>query len=89
MKLLEQSEVHLKKSFNHKAVDTLDHVLVALGGMDVDSMILRSMILLKLCRAKAAMKQHEEALDYCEQAYTALENPLPGMPAGNARIEAV
>ena len=29
----------------------------------------RSTILLKMCRAKAAMQQHEEALDFCEQAY--------------------
>lgn len=67
--LLDDAEKQLGKGYNHKAVDKLDEVLNSLQGMDVDSNVFRSTILLKLCRAKAAMKQHEEALDYCEQAY--------------------
>jgi tetratricopeptide (TPR) repeat protein len=66
--LLEDAEKQLGKGYNHKAVDKLDEVLSSLQGMDVDSNVFRSTILLKLCRAKAAMKQHEEALEYCEQA---------------------
>jgi tetratricopeptide (TPR) repeat protein len=60
--LLEDAEKQLGKGYNHKAVDKLDEVLSSLQGMDVDSNVFRSTILLKLCRAKAAMKQHEEAL---------------------------
>lgn len=79
VEMLEEAEKQLGKGYNHKAVDQLDAVLASLHGMDVDSNVFRSTILLKLCRAKAAMKQHEEALDYCEQAYSVLSTPMPGM----------
>ena len=77
--LLDDAETQVTKGYNHKAVDLLDEVLGKLRGMDVDSNVFRSTILLKLCRAKAAMKQHEEALTHCEDAYEALSTPMPGM----------
>ncbi len=77
--LLEDAETQVTKGYNHKAVDKLDEVMSQLRGMDVDSNVFRSTILLKLCRAKAAMNQHEEALDHCEKAYDVLSTPMPGM----------
>ena len=77
--LLEDAEKQVTKGYNHKAVDKLDEVMSQLRGMDVDSNVFRSTILLKLCRAKAAMNQHEEALDHCEKAYAVLSTPMPGM----------
>jgi tetratricopeptide (TPR) repeat protein len=60
VKLLEQAEKHVTKGYNHKAVDTLDEILAELRGMDVDSNVFRSTILLKLCRAQASMALHEQ-----------------------------
>lgn len=78
VKLLEQAEKHVTKGYNHKAVDTLDEILAELRGMDVDSNVFRSTILLKLCRAQASMALHEQALDNCEKAYEVLSTPMPG-----------
>ena len=74
VELLEEGEKQLQKGYNHKAIDKFEEVLAELEGFTV----FRSTILLKMCRAKAAMKQHEEALGFCEQAYSVLSTPMAG-----------
>ena len=76
--LLKQVEESLEKNRNKKAVQLLDSVFPSLSGLDVDSNVFRSTIMLKLCRAKANMNQHEAALEHCEEACKVLLTPMPG-----------
>jgi hypothetical protein len=76
----------LSRGQNKKAVAELDAVFPALSGLDVDSSVFRSTILLKLCRARAAMGQHEEALENCEEACAVLLTPMPGQSIDRVRM---
>lgn len=69
----------LEKSANHKAVEVLEDALSLLRGMKSSSVMFRSSVLLKLCRAQSAMRLHEQALAACDTAVERQRTPVPGM----------
>ena len=50
------------------------------------SALFRATLLLKLCRARSSMRQHEEAMHDCTTAYRAITEPGPGVPVSAARM---
>ena len=86
LQLMASAEEQVVKGYNHRAVAELDTVLAKLRGMDVGNTLLRAQVLLKLCRARSAMKKHVEAMEDCQTAYSALSTPGPGVQVHPARV---
>jgi tetratricopeptide (TPR) repeat protein len=68
LKLLDKAEKHLDKGYNHKALDALDEAMLKVQGTVCNTPKFRSRVLIKLCRARSEVRQHEKALDDCNEA---------------------
>jgi len=79
VKLIKSAEEQLTKSYNHKALEILGDAMGAMRGMEIDGGLFRTDISLKICQARSAMQQHEEALEACDQAVSQREATIPGM----------
>ena len=53
--------------------------LSASRGLDVDSPIFRSSIQLQLCKVQSKLKQHEEALETCDEVVKTLTGNFSGI----------
>jgi tetratricopeptide (TPR) repeat protein len=79
LKLIKEVDEQLAKSQNHKALATLDEALSGMKGMDVNSGLFRSGLLLRQCRGYSELKRHEEALMACDQSVQRRSEPVSGM----------
>jgi len=68
LKLIKEADEKLSKSQNHKALATLEEALSGMKGMDVNSGLFRSGLLLRQCKGYSELKRHEEALMACDQS---------------------
>jgi tetratricopeptide (TPR) repeat protein len=68
LKLLVKADKHLEKGYNHKALDALNDALLKVQGTVCNTHKFRSRVLIKLCRARSEVRQHEKALDDCNEA---------------------
>ena len=57
----------LAQGYNRAAMEVLQEALGTVRSMGVDSGLMRSSILLKICVAQSEMKQYDAALLSCEQ----------------------
>jgi len=79
LKLIKEVDEKLGKSQNHKALATLEEALSGMKGMDVNSGLFRSGLLLRQCKAYGELKRHEEALMACDQSVQRRSEPVSGM----------
>lgn len=85
-KQLQAVDNHLEHGRNHKSIELLEDILASLRGMKVNSVLFRSGILLKLCRAQSGKQLHEQALVSCNQAFKQRVNPMDGLFADTAGL---
>eukprot|EP00240_Pyramimonas_obovata_P003213 CAMPEP_0118922272 /NCGR_PEP_ID=MMETSP1169-20130426/1255_1 /TAXON_ID=36882 /ORGANISM="Pyramimonas obovata, Strain CCMP722" /LENGTH=691 /DNA_ID=CAMNT_0006863111 /DNA_START=71 /DNA_END=2142 /DNA_ORIENTATION=+ len=78
-KTLKEAEKKLGLGYNRQALELLQEALGVVRSMGVDSGLLRSTILLKVCTAQSEMKQYDAALLSCEQVVAQRQTPPPGM----------
>jgi len=66
IKIMSKAEKQIVDGYNKKGVELIHDCLSKMRGLDVDSLLFRSVILLKLGRAESSMNKHEEALEHLD-----------------------
>ena len=66
IKGMEKAEKQITEGYNKKGIEIIQETMSKMKGLDVDSLLFRSTILLKLGRAESSMNKHEEALEHLD-----------------------
>ncbi|KAL3908860.1 MAG: hypothetical protein SGARI_002876 [Bacillariaceae sp.] len=83
-KLLNKAEAEIQKGYNNAAAELVEECLSAMRGLDVDSPLFRSKIMLKKCKILSSMGKHEQALTNCDPA-VALRVSTEGVSAASRK----
>ena len=74
IKIIAEAEKEITKGYNKKGIELIYDALSKIKGLDVDSLLFRSVVILMLGRAESSMNKHEEAIEHLDFVVQTREN---------------